>query len=154
MTRTPRSASEPAVEFHLVLGQDVVLDQNGDAMEDAAVAARRSLGVTLAGDRQCVGVGLDDGAEKGIELGDPSEIRVRQRLARHRAREHQLPQFEDGRLEPGSLRDRFGGRQGAHERADPATEQQPSAGCRRRQERSSGHTAFRQKVHHSSPLPR
>lgn len=48
--------------LHVVLGGDVVLDGEGDAVERTADLALASLGITLGGNGKDVGVELQDGA--------------------------------------------------------------------------------------------
>ncbi len=86
--------------LHRVVGRDVVLEQDRDPVQRTAAPAGPSLGITPGGDRQGVGVGLDDRVQKGVQASDAVEVCLGQLDAAQRARRHQPLEFRDRGLEP------------------------------------------------------
>ena len=67
--------------LHAVGRRDVVLDDDRDPVKRTAEPPALSLGVSLGGDAQGLGVRLDDRAEQWVEPADPAQIRLRERQA-------------------------------------------------------------------------
>ena len=95
----PTSASDPAVVCIESRGGDVVLDQNGDAMQRAAQETPAALGIQLAGDANRLGIRLDHRAEQRIQLGDPIQVELRDLLSAQAGARHRSLQLEHGRFE-------------------------------------------------------
>src|SRR5262249_62436877 len=79
--RRPRQREGSRGGLHRVAGVDVVLEEDGDAVERAAHDPLPALGVGLMGEVEGVGIELEDAVEAGtllVELLDPLEIELRQ----------------------------------------------------------------------------
>ena len=100
-----RVAADPAAEqgqrprrrLHLVVGRDVVLEQDRDPVQRTAGSAGTSFRVPTVGDRQRLGVRLDDGVEEGIESFDPPQVGLGQLGRGERARRHRTPRARGSR---------------------------------------------------------
>jgi hypothetical protein len=86
---------------HAILGRDVVFDDDGNAVQRTARAARLAFGVELVGDRQRVRIRLQDGADRGplaVEGGDSRQIFFSERPRGVLPGLHPVLQFDDRRF--------------------------------------------------------
>ena len=97
----PTRASDPAVVAIRSRGVDVVLDEDGDAVERPARPLLLSLAVEGLGDRQRVGVQLDDAPKArpaAVDLVDPGQVLLDEGAGRQLPLPHPLLEVADRRL--------------------------------------------------------
>ena len=81
--------------LHRVVGGDVVLEQDRDAVQRTTVRARPAFAIEPRGDPDRLRVGLDDGAEQRVQSIDPPQVGLRQLAAGELAGCHERLQVRD-----------------------------------------------------------
>jgi hypothetical protein len=81
----------PGSGLHVVVGGDVVFEQNRDAVQRATHVPRAPLVVELRRDRHRLGIGFDDGVQQRVQVSDALEIAEDELAAAQLAgRQHRL----------------------------------------------------------------